>query len=150
MAKLAELSYLAETLNQETDVYTQSLADLERKLVRMNLGIETWVVLEEIRTSGTPKRDTCTRTLLGFAKTGEGWGFAVQDVRIERGFFQGDSDCPYENQYEDAPPKLLLKSSRDLRIKAASRIEYLLDALKRNAEQTIPALREAREVAQQA
>ncbi len=149
MVNLAELSRLAEALNQQTDLYTQSLTELEKKLVRMNLGIETWVTLMEVATSGTPNRDTCIRTLLGFAKTSEGWGFATKEYRIERGYFQGDEDCPYENHYEESPAKLLLKSSREVRIRAAGRIEELLDALKDRAEQTIPKLREASDLARQ-
>ena len=144
MISLEELSRLAETINQETDSYTQSLAELEKKLVCMNLGIEAWVPLNpEVATSGIPERNTRIRTILGFAKTTEGWGFAVQDVRIDRGFLDGDPNCPYENRFEDSPPKLLLKSSRELRILAAGRIEEVLDALKLEAEETISALKKA-------
>jgi len=58
------------------------------KLNRLNLGVEAWVVLFESGQAGTPNRDTYSRTLLGYAKTEEGWGFAVKDKRIERVFFK--------------------------------------------------------------
>ena len=73
MTSLAELSRIAEILNQETDSYTQSLANLEKKLVHIKLGVEAWIVLSEVATSGVPARDSRIRTLLGFAKTDEGW-----------------------------------------------------------------------------
>lgn len=146
MNHLAQLSSLAAVLNQETDAYTKSLADLEKKLNRLNLGIEAWVVLTESSKSGTPNRDTTTRTILGYAKTEEGWGFALQEIRVERGYYQNDADCPWENQYEEAPPKLLLKSSRELRMRAAHRIEELLQALIARANDVIPTLQKAKEL----
>jgi hypothetical protein len=149
MAPLAELSRLAETINKETDAYTQSLAQLENKLNKLNLGIEVWVALRASASTGNPKRDSYVRTLLGYAKTSEGWGFAVQDERVERGYFQGDSDCPWENTYEETPPKLLLKASREVRIEAAGRIEELLQALQSRAEEVVPTLRQASAIAKQ-
>jgi hypothetical protein len=146
---LEQLSRLAVTLNQETDSYTKSLAELEKKLLKMNLGIQAWVPLIEVAKSGMPSRDTCIRPMLGYAKTDEGWGFAIQELRIERGFYEGDESCPYENHYEDEPPKPLLKSSRELRIRAAREIEPLLEALKLRAEEVLPMLRQASELAGQ-
>src|ERR1700678_2920978 len=94
---LAELSRLAETLNKETDSYTQSLVQLEKKLSKMNLGVGAWVPLKECGTLGTPRRDSSLLTMLGYAKTSDGWSFALKDVRIERGYFEGDESCPWEN-----------------------------------------------------
>jgi len=148
MNHLVELSSLAQVLNQETDSYTQSLAELEKKLNRLNLGIEAWVVLFESGRAGTPNGDTYSQTLLGYAKTEEGWGFAVKDKRIERGFFENDPACPYENEYDDGAAKLLLKSSRELRIRAAGRIEELLLGLIARANKVIPTLRKAKELSQ--
>ena len=149
MQNLAELSRLAEILNKETDTYTQSLTQLENKLNKLNLGIEAWVPLSESASSGSVDRQSQIRTLLGYAKTSEGWGFAIEDVRIERGYFEGDINCPWENHFEENPARLLLKSSRELRIKAASKIEELLEALKGRAEEVLPTLRQAIEVAKQ-
>ncbi|SRR6266478_683742 len=148
MTHLAELSSLAQVLNQETDAYTKSLSELEKTLNGFNLGIEMWVLLTESGVSGTPNRDTYTQTLLGYAKTEEGWGFAVKEKRIERGFFENDTSCPYTNEYEQGAAKLLLKSSRELRIRAAGRIEELLQALVARATQVIPTLKKAKELSQ--
>jgi hypothetical protein len=148
MTHLSQLASLAAALNQETDSYTQSLAELEKKLNRLNLGIEAWVVLTEAAKSGNPSRDSYEETILGYAKTEEGWGFAIKDKRVERGYYQGDPDCPWENEYDEGPAKLLLKSSRELRIRAAGRIEELLEALTARANEVIPTLKKAKELAQ--
>jgi hypothetical protein len=147
MTNLAELSALASVLNKETDAYVQSLTDLEKKINRLNLGIEAWIVLVESGASGTPNRETTQRTLLGYAKTEEGWGFAVKEKRVERGYWQDDPDCPWENEYDNGPAKFLLKSSRELRIRAAARIEDLLKALIGRTNEVIPELKKAQELA---
>jgi hypothetical protein len=146
---LAELSLLARNLNEQTDAYTESLTKLEKNLRQMNLGVEAWVTLKETRMSGTPNRDTATRTILGYAKTPDGWGFAVQDLRVENGFWEGDESCPWTNVYENEEPKLLLKASRELRILAAGRIGDLLEALKSGTKEAIMSIYKARLVTEQ-
>lgn len=146
--RLTELSHLAETLNKETDTYTEALSQLEGKLKKLNLGIETWVNLDETKASGNPLRNTSTVVMLGFAKTSDGWGFAIKDVRVERGFFEGDESCPWENHYDESEPKLLLKCSREQRILASHRVEYLLNSLQDQAKMTIKSLQDARKFAE--
>lgn len=148
--QLTELSHLAEALNQETDAYSEALSQLEKKLRKMNLGIEAWVTLTQKGVSGSPGRDSSLRTMLGYAKTSDGWGFAVKDIRVESGFYENDESCPYENHYEQGDPKPLLKSSRELRTLAASRMAYLLNELRDQAATAIKALQEARDLADQA
>jgi hypothetical protein len=139
--RLEQLSRLAQTLNKETDAYTESLAQLEGRLRQISLGVEAWVRLE------APNSDDKIVTMLGYAKTPEGWGFAIQDARVERGFFEGNQDCPWENHYNLGDPRLLLKSSRELRILAASRMEELLAALEASANNAVAALQKAQQLA---
>jgi hypothetical protein len=87
--------------------------------------------------------------MLGYAKTSDGWSFALKDVRIERGYFEGDESCPWENHYDQGEPKPLLKSSRELRILAAGRIGDLLVSLLAAGNAAVKALREAKRVAEQ-
>jgi hypothetical protein len=145
--QLAELSHLAQVLNKETDAYSEALSQLENKLKKMNLGIEAWVNLAESSVSGNPMRSTFWRTMLGFAKTSDGWGFAVKQVRVESGFYENDESCPWENHYDESEPKLLLKASREQRIIAAQRMEYLLKELTGQARATISFLQQARYMA---
>jgi hypothetical protein len=140
-SRLEHLSRLAQTLNKETDAYTESLAQLEARLGQLSLGVEAWVKLE------APSSDDKIITTFGYAKTPEGWGFAIQETRVERGFFEGDRDCPWENHYNQGDPRLLLKSSRELRILAASRMEELLAALEASANQAVAALQRAQQLA---
>ena len=107
-----------------------------------------WVGLLESGQAGTPNQGTYSQTLLGYAKVDKGWGLAIKEKRIERGFVDGDSSCPYENDYDEGPAKLLLECSRELRILAAGRMERLLEALITAANDVIPTLRKARELAQ--
>ena len=86
--------------------------------------------------------------LLSSAKTEEGWGFTVKDRRVERGYWQGDEDCHWENEYDEGPAKLLLKSSRELRIGAAGRLEDLLTSLVARANEVIPTLKKPKQLAQ--
>src|SRR5438445_9211462 len=71
-----------------------------------------------IRDIGVTGVQTCALPIfrgLGKAKDCADAGIAVQDVRIDRGFLDGDPNCPYENRFEDSPPKLLLKSRSEER-----------------------------------
>lgn len=147
MEQLKQLSTLALTINKETDSYTQSLVALEAKLNALGLGIRAWVPLYEQANSGDPSRSSSKRLLFGYGKSDDGWGFLVQEVRVERGYFQGDTDCPWEETYEDEPPKSLLKSSRELRISAAAKLEDLLNVLVTRANDVIPTLQKAKELA---
>ncbi len=150
MEDLSELARLAESLNEETDSFTESLSQLEKQLRQLNLGIECWVPLLELARSGSPAgRETYIRTLLGYAKTEEGWGFVTKEVRVERGYYQGDLDCPYENEYDEGQPKPLLKSSRQLRLQAARRLGELLEALKSTGESFLSSIQEAKKLAKQ-
>ncbi|WP_109488445.1 hypothetical protein [Occallatibacter savannae] len=146
--QLSELSRLAETLNKETDLYSEALAQLEDKLKRINLGVQSWVILNETADSGSASRSSALRNMFGFAKTQDGWGFAIKQVRVERGFYQNDEECPWENLYDESEPKLLLKSSREMRILASGRLELLLQTLHEDTKATIKSLQTARKLAE--
>ena len=143
MARLQELSHLAKSLNEETDAFTNTLASLEKELKSYNLGVEAWVPLSETSKSGTPTRESSVRVLLGYAKLNEGWGFAIKQVRVERGYYQGDLDCPWESEYEEEEPKPLLKSSRDVRLQSATAIDSLLLEINRQGTKLLKAIRAA-------
>lgn len=145
--QLQELSNLARTLNTETDTYIEALTQLENKLKRMNLGVEAWVFLDETNESGNLKHGSSVRTYLGFAKTSpDGWGFAVKKLRIEREVHNGEE---YEEAFQHEEAKLLLKSSRELRILAAQCIEALLRELRKRADEAIGALQRAQKISAQ-
>ncbi len=143
MDTLTSLSHLAQKLNQTTDSYTRSLTEVEKQLREMNIGVETWLGISETAKSGTPDRETSLRKMLGYAKLADGWSLAVKTVRVERGYLQNDRECPWENVYEEDPPKPLLKASRDLRIEAAGHVAELLGALETRAVELIQSVERA-------
>jgi hypothetical protein len=143
MEPLVSLSRLAEKLNQTTDSYTQSMIVVEKQLREMNIGVETWLEISETAKAGSPDRETSLRKLLGYAKLPEGWSLAVKTVRVERGYWQNDPASPWENVYEEDPPKPLLKASRELRIEAAQHVPKLLENLETRVVELIRAVQEA-------
>jgi hypothetical protein len=143
METLVSLSHLAQKLNPTTDSYTRSLSQVEKQLRDINIGVETWLGISETAKSGSPDRETSLRKMLGYAKLAEGWSLAVKTVRVERGYLQNDRECPWENVYEEDPPKPLLKASRDLRIEAAGHVAALLQTLETRAVELIQSVEEA-------
>ena len=144
METFASLSRLADKLNQTTDAYTQSLVAVEKNLREMNLGVETWVEIDEAAKSGGPDRETSLRKLLGYAKANEGWSLVIKTVRVERSCRENDPEGPWENIYEEDPPKPLLKASRELRIEAAAHVPRLLEALQTRVVTLIESIEDAR------
>ncbi len=143
MEALVSLSRLAEKLNQTTDSYTQSLTAVEKQLREMNLGVEIWLEVAETAKSGSPDRETSLRKLLGYARLTDGWSLAVKNLRVERGYLQNDSERPWENIYDEDPPKSLLKASRDLRIAAAEHVPRLLETLETRVMELIQSVEQA-------
>src|SRR5579884_1504068 len=143
MESLSSLSFLAEKLNQTTDIYMQSLTAVENWLREMNLGVETWLEVSESAKSGSPDHETFQRKLLGYAKLADGWSLAVKTVRVERGCWKNDPASPWENIYEQDAPKPLLKASRDLRIEAAEYVPRLLENLEVRVRELIKSVVEA-------
>ena len=96
----------ANRLNTESDSVNETLAGIEAQLVDANVGLEVW--LRQPLTSTDPTGDaydrSWTATRLGFAKIGGEWCLAVKPTRFDAGFFEGDSACPYEEEYADGEP----------------------------------------------
>lgn len=143
MESLSSLSLLAGKLNQTTDIYMQSLTAVESRLREMNLGVETWLEISESIKSGSPECETSLRKLLGYAKLADGWSLAIKTVRVERRCWKNDAASPWENIYEQDPPKPLLKASRDLRIEAAEYVPRLLESLELRVKELIKSVIEA-------
>jgi hypothetical protein len=141
--KLAVLSHLSESLNSVTDTYTKSLAEMQATLRKMNLGIKAWVPLSEVSKSGEPMRNKSIWLELGYAKTREGWGFAVRKVRRERGYYEGELDCPWTDEYIEEDPTPLLKESREVRLEASEQVERLLDELQRRGKELLESVAKA-------
>ena len=131
----SSLEQLAKNLNDSSDEVNRALADAEAKLVSLNIGLEIWHSEELDRRGATgsyrPNEvNEHVSDVLGFARVGGKWCLAVKSVTMATGFFEGDPDCPYTNEYLDRAPEPLMRQSRNLRIKA---LTVLPDFLKHMA-----------------
>lgn len=138
----SSLESSAKELNNASDVANQTLAEAEQRLVNSNIGIEVWY----------PKILTCTDSeggvgayeksidiidVLGFARVEGKWCLAIKSIRRVSGFYQGDEDCPYTNEFIETPPSPLLKQSRTLRIKAVAALPGFIEHILKEVRSTI-------------
>ena len=127
----SSLESQAAELNSASDTANQALADAEKRLVALNIGMEIWCPrpLECAEAEGgTGPYETIVEVvnLLGFARAEGKWCLAVKQVRRVSGFFEGDTNCPYTNEFLETPPAPLLKQSRSLRISALEALPEFL------------------------
>lgn len=120
-AILPSLRSHADRLNSLSDKANSVLADIEKRLVELNIGLEVWgPVLDREPTDVPLKPDEHMAEvvqLLGFAKIEGRWRLAVKSVQYVHGLFQGDDNAPYANPSAGSW-KPLLDCPRDLRIAA--------------------------------
>ena len=131
------LEKLAKNLNDSSDEVNRALADSETKLVSLNIGLEIWYPQELDRRDATGSMRPNevidhVSDVLGFARVGGKWCLAVKRVTVATGYYEGDPECSYTNEYLDRAPEPLLRQSRNLRIKA---LTILPDFLKHIANQ---------------
>ena len=113
----------AARLNKVSDDANHAIADIEKRIRELNLGLEVWhdkPIEREISEGDFSPHETSSRIAryLGFARIGGECCFAVKAIRYVSGFYEGDMSAPFENSYADGAPVPLLKSSRGLRIAA--------------------------------
>ena len=83
--------------------------------------------------------------LLGFARVEGKWCFAVKKVKRASGFFEGDSSCHFEKEYEESSPVALLKQSRNLRVNALEVIPEFLEQILDHVTQKVEKLTDVSE-----
>ena len=138
----------ATRLNEASDHANRVLADVEQRLVNLNIGLEVWChkLLDSTDSEGDiGPHETSSRVVqvIGLARVDGKWCLAVKPMRLVSGFFQGDMNCPFENQYADGPSTPLLKQSRELRIAALRVMPEFLVQLDDHIDSTIRELEEA-------
>jgi len=132
----------AAQLNEASDHANRVLGAIEKRLVDLNIGLEIWYPepLDRAVSEGDlGPNETSSRVVqvLGFARVDGKWSLAVKPIRLVSGFFQGDMNCPFQNEYAAGPQTPLLKSSRGLRIAALSAMPAFLVQLKKHVGSTI-------------
>ncbi|MCP4233323.1 MAG: hypothetical protein GY770_07015 [Aestuariibacter sp.] len=127
----SSLESSAAEFNSTSDLGNQTLIDAEKRLVTANIGIEVWYPepLESTDAEGDiGPLDVSSYIvdILGFARTKGKWCLVIKRIKRVSGFFEGDMNRPYTNEYLETPPVPLLKRSRSLRIKALAALPEFL------------------------
>jgi len=144
----ASLESQSARLNEASDNANQSLAAVEARLVRLNIGLELWHTSPIDSTDSTGNlgpHETSSRTVqvLGFARVDGKWCLAVKPMRLVSGFYEGDTNCPFENRYLEGPTVPLLKASRATRIAGLAAIPDFLVEIGERMAATVSALENA-------
>ena len=150
MTNLADLPKLSKQVNEQSDQVNQVLQDLEKKLVAMNLGVETWVQPEV--TSGNALNvklftdgggHWSEDQILGFGRFGDRSMLLVKTLTFQKRYEEDDQEG-YWDYHSESAPRPLLQASREIRIKALDKIEDLLDALRKEAEAVLESIKKGR------
>ncbi len=143
---LRRFSSAATRLNADSDSANATISAIEKHLVDENVGLEVW--LPQVVTSADPEGSTLEKTWaatrLGFTKLDGEWQLAVKPVRFVTGFFEGDTSCPYQEEFVAGDPVPLLKSSREIRIRALKLLPDLIEQLTEEAERCSDTIGEAK------
>ena len=131
----------AARLNEASQRINDALRAVEQRLTALNLGIEVWhpsPILREEAVGNIAPYETTSQVVhvLGFARVGSKWGLAVKQMRIVRGFYQGDMNAQYENPFLHEDAELVLQLSREIRIAALGAIPDLLQTVKEQVTTT--------------
>lgn len=116
----------AKSLNSLSDECNQLIENVENYLSSLNIGLDFWykekpVFRSDLTGSADPNSiSTYIEKRLGFCRINGSWVLGIKTVRCESGFFQGDLDMHFENEYFDGEPIYLKGASRDLRINSAA------------------------------
>lgn len=121
---IQSLTPLAETLNAESNDLNATITALSEKLAGLNLGIELW-----FDSSEDSERE------IGFGRVSEGekssWQLAT---KLKKGY-------PVQTV-----PKPLVSASRDVRIEGLERVPSIVANLKREAENKVRIMKEAKKM----
>ena len=113
---LSALENSATQLNLAADQANTILKTTEENLVALEIGLEFWSsapIAKKSRTGSLGPNDLHT---MGICKVGKKWCLATKPVKLVSGFYQGDMNCPFEDQFDDGDPKSIADSSREMRV----------------------------------
>jgi hypothetical protein len=171
MTDLNDLVPLAKRLNTATDELNQVLETIQERLNALALGVEAWLddydhelqrqitsVYGELGGNVVTNWDEAVsehvrqvRSVqgqqLGYGRLGEGWALLVRTVTyVERKDEHRWYVRPDESDTEQER-KPLLRSARNIRVRAVSLIPHLVERLRKEATGVIDAVEKARQIA---
>lgn len=123
---LFELEILSDKLNTQTEELNSVIADLDKRLGAMRLGVTVWLVDDFInRTPVANQPNNIFVWEIGYAKVKEEWCIAA---RHSSGFWSEEFQHWDLNPVTEAVP--LLKAPRIVRVEAAALLDKLINELK--------------------
>jgi hypothetical protein len=141
---LDDLVPVARRLNSSSDDLNVALTHIEQRLNELGLGIALFVPIpdtREVLSNGEHDNEEWVEYQVGYDRLGEGWALLTR-----RAHFHDDptDTLKPEECWEFDEEKPLLRSSRELRIKAVEAIPELLKNIKADAEHVLDIVEKAR------
>lgn len=137
---------LAERLNTASDDLNSALKQIEDRLNTLAIGIARFVAIPETRQVNREETDSAEwfEYQLGYDRLGDTWALVTR-----RAHFQSDStnSGPHSEPVRFDEQKPLLRSSRQLRMKAVAAIPALLNELKAEAKSVLQVIEDAKRLA---
>ena len=148
---LSALTETAKTLNKESDSLNEVIGRCEQMLAGMKIGLEVWVDTDPLESSAwTEERHTDEEvergtmdTELGFAEVHGKWRLAVRVARYETVDLRDNREIS-PRLYDVSQMTALLDASRRERIAALKHLPRLIEAMKREAEEAVKAIQNAK------
>ena len=150
---IKELSSLSTKLNQKSDKLNSIISTVNRKLTKLNFGIEVWLAHDPVEAGDyqvfydenehEESASQRTITLLGYAKVDDEWQLAVKRTLCQ---INEAGEEEITNTWGVQP---LLKAPRVVRSSAMRLIPDLLDALKDRGESLLRAIEKAEKAAEE-
>jgi hypothetical protein len=137
--ELSDLSPLAENLNAKSNEVNETLALVNHKLAKLNIGIEVWL---------GPWEEHREPHQIGYAKVGDTWQLATRTcdaVEQENPRFDYNDWVAVPGSYE--PPKPVLQASRDVRIYTLAMLPTIVDKLKEQIAENLNTIERAKKIA---
>jgi hypothetical protein len=152
VADLQDLSSVSKQLNAKSDSVNETIAIINKKLTKLNIGLEVWLE-QELRLGhwaskgGSALPRERTHTYLGYHDIADGWQLAVK-FETERQFWNKEHN-ELDSEVADVYYQPLLKAARELRIAALPQVPDLLDSVKQRAEEVLRDIEAAEKAAEE-
>src|ERR1017187_7227850 len=150
MVDISELAPIAKQLNEQTDQINKTISAINRKLAKLNLGIEIW--LDEPLLSPDPWVEDDNGVMcrdafyLGYGRLGDTWELLAKEVTEE--IKHDDEGREYIEEFGRDRRASWLKGTRNARLAALEQLPELLDALKAEGERLLKLIRSEEKTAQ--
>jgi hypothetical protein len=138
MVDISELAPIAKQLNEQTDQINKTISAINRKLAKLNLGIEIWLD-KPLSADPWVEDDNEVRCrdafYLGYGRLGDTWELLAKEVTEE--IKHDHEGREYIEEFGRDRRASLLKGTRNARLSALEQLPELLDALKAEGERLL-------------